>query len=338
MRAVAFTRSLPVDDAEALADITLEIPQPGPRDLLVKVEAVSVNPVDVKVRAGGDSAGPRVLGFDAAGIVEAVSSAVTLFKPGDAVYYAGSIDRPGTNSQWHLVDERIVGRKPSSLGFADAAALPLTSITAWELLFDRIGVRRGDPADQRSLLVFGGAGGVGSIAIQLARQLTGLTLIGTASRPESEAFVRAMGAHHVVDHSKPLAPQLEAIGFPVVDIILSLTGTAGHAAILPQIVAPKGHIGIIDDPKTFDIVPLKRKAVSVHWELMFTRPLFGLPDMIEQHRLLNEIANLVDAGRIRTTRTTTLGPIDAATLREAHRRIESGRTVGKMVLEGWPAG
>lgn len=336
MRTVAFTRSLPADDPAALADITTDTPQPGPHDLLVKVEAVSVNPVDTKVRRAGDSATPRILGFDAAGTVAAVGSAVSLFKVGDAVFYAGSILRPGSNAEFHAVDERIVGHKPKSLEFTAAAALPLTSITAYELLFDRIGVKKGEGADTRSLLIFGGAGGVGSMAIQFARTLTGLTIIATASRPESTEWVRGLGAHHVIDHTKPLAPQLAALGIPEVDIILSLTGTAGHASVLPEIIAPEGRIGVIDDPGVFDVVPFKRKAVSVHWESMFTRPIFGTPTLGEQNKLLNEVADLVDAGRLRSTLTKTLAPIDAANLREAHRLVESGRTIGKIVIAGWP--
>lgn len=335
MRAVAFTRSLPVGDPDALVDIELDRPEPGPHDLLVKVEAVSVNPVDTKVRRGGDQPSPRVLGYDAAGTVAAVGSAVSLFKPGDAVFHAGSIRRPGGNAEYQIVDERIVGRKPESLDFAAAAAMPLTSITAWELMFDRIGIRRGEGVDTRSLLVLGGAGGVGSMAIQIARALTGLTVIATASRPESTAWVRDLGAHRVIDHTKPLGGELAAIGFPTVDIILALTGTAGHASVLPEIVAPEGHIGVIDDPGSFDAVPYKGKAVGIHWESMFTRPIFGTASMIEQHRLLTEIAGLVDAGRMRSTLTRTLGPIDAATLREAHALVESGRMIGKVVVAGW---
>lgn len=336
MRAVAFTRSLPVADPDSLVDIIVDRPRPGSNDLLVKVEAVSVNPVDTKVRRATDSPQPRILGFDAAGTVEAVGEAVTLFRPGDAVFYAGSILRPGSNAEYQLVDERIVGLKPKSLDFATAAAIPLTSITAWELLFDRIGVQKGEGADKRSLLILGGAGGVGSMAIQIARALTGLTVIATASRPESRDWVRSLGAHHVVDHSAPLAPQLAAIGLPEVDIILSLTGTAGHAAVLPDLVAPEGHIGLIDDPGAFDAIPYKRKAVGIHWESMFTRPIFGTPTLVRQHQLLTEVAELVDAGRLRSTLTKTLGPIHAANLREAHSLVESGRTIGKIVLASWP--
>jgi NADPH2:quinone reductase len=340
MRAVVFKKSLPITDPEALVDVDLDKPQPAARDLLVKVGAVSVNPVDTKVRRGGDPAGGmRVLGWDAAGTVEAAGPDATLFKPGDAVFYAGSIVRPGANSEYHLVDERIVGRKPASLSFVQAAALPLTAITAWELLFDRIGVTRGEPADRRSLLIIGGAGGVGSIAIQIARRLTGLTVIATASRPETQAWVRELGAHHVVDHSRPFAPQLAAVGVPSVDIVLALTGTAQQAGQIAEVIAPEGRLGLIEGAaafKAFDTAPMFTKCVSVHPELMFTRSTFGTPTMIEQHRLLNEIADLVDRGVIRTTLKEVVGSIDAANLRKAHALIESGKAIGKVVLEGWP--
>ena len=341
MRAVVFRKSLPIVDPDALVDIELPRPQPAGRDLLVKVEAVSVNPVDTKRRRGGDPPeGARVLGWDAAGTVEAAGSEATLFKRGDAVFYAGSVVRPGANSEYHLVDERIVGRRPSRLGFAEAAALPLTAITAWELLFDRIGVKRGESADKRSLLVVGGAGGVGSVAIQIARRLTGLTVIATASRPESQAWVRELGAHHVVDHTHPLAPQLAKIGFPAVDIVLALAGTAANAAQIAEVIAPEGHLGLIEGAAAlgaFDPAALFTKSIGVHLELMFTRSMFGTPGMIEQHRLLNEIADLVDRGIIRTTLKEVMGSIDAANLKKAHALIESGKTIGKLVLEGWPA-
>ncbi len=341
MRAVVFKKSLPVTDPDALLDIEMARPEAGARDLLVKVEAVSVNPVDTKVRRGGDPAdGARVLGWDAAGTVEATGPDATLFKRGDAVFYAGSLVRPGANAQFHLVDERIVGRKPSSLSFAEAAALPLTGITAWELLFDRIGVNRGQDADRRSLLVVGGAGGVGSMAIQIARRLTGLTVIATASRAETQAWVRELGAQHVIDHGEPFAPQLAAIGFPAVDIVLALTGTAQHAVQIAEVIAPEGHLGLIEGAaalKAFDAGPLFTKSVGVHLELMFTRAMFGTPSMIEQHRLLSEIADLVDSGTIRTTLKQIIGPIDAAHLKQAHALIESGKAIGKVVLEGWPA-
>jgi len=343
MRAVAYTRSLPVTEPDVFLDVDAPRPKPGPRDLLVNVAAVSVNPVDFKVRKRDDPGGkPKILGYDAAGTVEAVGSAATLFKPGDAVFYAGDITRPGTNSEYHVVDERIVGRKPKTIGFAEAAALPLTSLTAWELLFDRIGVKEGAPSDRRSLLVVGGAGGVGSIAIQLARVLTGMTVIATASRPESADWASKLGAHHIVDHSKPLAPQLAALGFPAVDIVAALAGTRGHAGALIELLAPQGRLGLIEgdalsDLMIGDIAKLSPKCASLHFELMFTRPRFGTPDMIRQHEILNAVADLVDQGRLRSTMTRRLAPIDAANLREAHAAVESGRTIGKIVLEGWPS-
>jgi NADPH2:quinone reductase len=340
MRAIVFRKSLPITDPEALVDVELPRPEPAGRDLLVKVEAVSVNPVDTKRRRGGDPPeGMRVLGWDAAGTVEAAGPEATLFKRGEAVFYAGSVVRPGANSEYHLVDERIVGHKPAKLGFAEAAALPLTAITAWELLFDRIGVKRGEGADRRSLLIVGGAGGVGSMAIQIARRLTGLTVIATASRPETQAWVRELGAHHVIDHTQPYAPQFTSIGVPAVDIVLALTGTAQNAAQIAEVIAPEGHLGLIEGLGAlgaFDPGTLFTKSIGVHLELMFTRSTFGTPSMIGQHRLLNEIAALVDRGAIRTTLRQIVGPIDAANLRKAHALIESGRTIGKVVLEGWP--
>jgi NADPH2:quinone reductase len=341
MRAVAFRKSLTITDPHALIDITLERPDPGPRDLFVKVEAISVNPVDTKVRLAGDppKGEAQVLGWDAAGTVEAVGSEVSLFKRGDPVFYAGARRRSGTNAQYHLVDERIVGRKPSSLTFAEAAALPLTTITAWELLFDRIGVKRDEAADRRSLLIVGGAGGVGSMAIQLARKLTGLTVIATASRPETEAWVRKLGAHHVIDYTKPYAPQLETIGLRAIDIVFALTGTAQNAGQVAQIIAPQGRLGLIEGAvalAAFDAGPLFTKSVSVHLELMFTRSMFMTADMIEQHRLLTEVATLVDSGVIRTTLGEVVGLIDAKNLMKAHAMVESGKTIGKLVLEGWP--
>jgi zinc-binding alcohol dehydrogenase family protein len=341
MRAVAFKKSLPITDPDALVDVELPRPEPAGRDLLVKVEAVSVNPVDTKARRGGDPAGGmRVLGFDAAGTVVAAGPDATLFRPGDAVFYAGSLLRPGANAEFHLVDERIVGGKPASLDFATAAAVPLTAITAWELLFDRIGVKRHDGADRRSLLVVGGAGGVGSMAIQLARKLTSLTVVATASRPETQAWVRELGAHHVIDHSQPFAPQLAAVGVPSPDIVLALTGTAQNAGQIAEAIAPEGHLGLIEGAaalKAFDLGPLFNKSVSVHLELMFTRAMLATPSMIEQHRLLTEVARLIDRGVLRTTLKKVAGPIDAAHLKTAHALVESGSAIGKIVLAGWPA-
>jgi NADPH:quinone reductase len=336
MKAIGYRAHLPASDTQSLLDLDLPMPTPGPRDLRVAVQAVSVNPVDVKLRSGAiPSAGDvRVLGFDAAGTVEAVGAEVTLFRPGDEVYYAGAIDRPGTNSEYHLVDERIVGRKPASLSFAEAAALPLTAITAWELLFDRLGVVHGGGAGS-TLLVINGAGGVGSILIQLARKLTGLTVIATASRPETIAWCREMGADHVIDHSKPLTEGLRAIGIPQVTYIAGLTATERHLPAIIEAIAPQGKLALIDDPKALDVVPFKLKSVSVHWELMFTRPLFHTPDMQAQHDLLNEVSAMVDAGTLRTTLTNVAGKIDAATLRAVHATVESGRSIGKTVLAGF---
>ena len=258
-----------------------------------------------------------------------------MFRPGDAVFYAGSIARPGTNAELHLVDERIVGHKPKTLSFAQAAALPLTGVTAWELLFDRLGIRPGKPADAGRLLIIGGAGGVGSMLIQLARRLTGLTVIATASRPETAAWCMALGAHHVIDHHKSLPEELKRIDQSPVGHVASLTNTERHFPAIVEILKPQGRLGVIDDPATLDINPLKRKSISVHWELMFTRSLFETEDMIGQHRLLDEISGLVDAGLIRTTLSDNLGRIDAANLTKAHALIESGKTRGKIVLEGF---
>ena len=343
MRAVAYLHPRPVTAADAFVDVEMEKPAPGPRDLLVKVEAVSVNPVDVKTRARTDPEGkPKVLGHDAAGTVVAIGSDVKLFRPGDAVFYAGSNVRPGTDAEFHLVDERIAGHKPASLDFAAAAALPLTALTAWELLFDRIGVKQGSGADRRSLLIIGGSGGVGSIATQIARQLTGLTVIATASRPETVDWVRKLGAHHVIDHHQPLAPQLAAIGFPAVDIITAFVGTKAHAPELADILANEGHIGMIegDGPAGFrpeDFGKLFQKAAALHFELMFMRPRLGTDAMLRQHEILDAVAKLVDAGKLRTTMTERLGPISAVTLREAHAIVESGKSIGKVVVAGWPA-
>ena len=338
MVAVGYAASLPITDERSLFEFETPVPKPGERDLLVRVQAVSVNPVDVKsrMRRQGTEAEPLILGWDAAGIVEAVGGSCSLFKPGDHVYYAGNINRPGTDAPFHLVDERIVGRKPKSLSFAQTAALPLTTLTAWELLFDRIGVKRGEGADRRSLLIVGGAGGVGSIAIQLARKLTGLTVIATASRPQTRDWVQGLGAQHVIDHSKPFAPQLKEAGFPTVDIVLALTGTPRNASQITEVIAPQGRIGVIDGMdslKAFDTSQMWSKCVSLHPELMFTRSTYGTPDMIEQHRLLSEAADLVDRGVVRTTMTSNLGRLSAATLKRAHAQLESGTTIGKVVLE-----
>lgn len=277
----------------------------------------------------------KVLGYDASGIVRAVGEDVTLFNVGDRVYYAGSIARPGTNSEFHLVDERIVGHMPTSLDFAQAAALPLTAITAWEMLFDRFGIAPGKQPTEKSLLIIGAAGGVGSIMTQLARRLTPLTVIGTASRPETQAWVKELGAHHVIDHRQPIAEELERIGIPAVDYVVSLAQTLAHMDQIVRAVAPQGKFGLVDDPAVVDIAPFKTKSVSAHWEMMFTRSLFTTKDMVGQHHLLNEVAQLVDAGVIRTTLAEQLGVINAANLKRAHTLIETGKARGKIVLESW---
>lgn len=337
MKAIAYYQCLPITDASALQDVDLPAPQPGPRDLLVEVKAISVNPVDTKVRqnAAPENGAPKVLGWDVAGVVQAVGAQVSLFKPGDRVYYAGSIARAGGNSELHVVDERIVGRMPASLGFADAAALPLTAITAWELLFERLQVAEGRASEGQSLLIVGAAGGVGSILTQLARQLTGVTVIGTASRPDTQQWVRDLGAHHVIDHSQPLSTELKRLGLGPVTHVASLTQTDQHLAELVEALMPQGRLALIDDPKSLDVSLLKRKSLSLHWEFMYTRSLFETPDMIEQHHLLDRVADLVDAGTLRTTVGEHFGRIDAANLKRAHALLESGKARGKIVLEGF---
>lgn len=337
MRAVGYQRSLPIDDPGSLVDTDLPAPVPSGRDLLVRVEAVSVNPVDTKVRmrAQPEAGQWTVLGFDAAGTVEAAGPDATLFEPGAPVFYAGAIDRPGTNAELHLVDERIVGHKPVSLSVAEAAALPLTAITAWEALFDRLDVRKAVPGAAPAILIVGGAGGVGSIATQLARQLTDLTVITTASDAETADRSRALGAHHVVDHTRPLATQVEALGLGQPAFVFSTTHTDQHLAEIVRLIAPQGRFALIDDPPSLDIVPFKQKCVSVHWEFMFTRSLFATADIAEQGRLLNEVARLVDAGSLRTTASESYGTITAENLRRAHALVEGGRAKGKVVLEGW---
>uniref|UniRef100_A0A7C1T5M1 Zinc-type alcohol dehydrogenase-like protein n=1 Tax=Agrobacterium albertimagni TaxID=147266 RepID=A0A7C1T5M1_9HYPH len=340
MRAIGFYTPQPITSETALVDLDLPMPQASGHDLLVQIKAISVNPVDTKVRKNQTppAGEARVLGYDAAGVVTAVGPEVTLFKPGDEVYYAGAINRPGTNAEYHLVDERIVGLKPKTLSFAQAAALPLTAITAYEALFDRLKVSDPVLGAGRSIMITGGAGGVGSIAIQLAKELTDLAVIATASRPETADWAKSLGADHVIDHSKPLAQEFAALGIDPPGFIFSVTHSGQHRLAMAEIIAPMGRICLIDDfPEGFDILAFKQKVVSLHWEFMFSRPVFQTPDMIEQHKLLTHVAELIDAGKIRTTLDTVLGPITAANLREAHRLIESNRTRGKIVLEGFPA-
>ena len=335
MKAIGYEKPGAIDREDALIDIELPRPEPTGRDLLVEVAAISVNPVDTKIRA---SATPpegeyKVLGWDAAGRVVETGPDVKDFSVGDAVYYAGSLIRPGANSQFHLVDERIVGHKPKSLTSAEAAALPLTAITAYEMLFDRLDVARPVPGAANAILIVGGAGGVGSIAIQLARALTGLTVIATASRPETMSWVKELGAHHVIDHSKPIAGQVAALGIGAPGFVFSTTQTHRHLEEIVEAIAPQGRFGLIDDPDGLDVMAFKRKAVSTHWEFMFTRSMFETADMDAQRKLLDHVAELIDSGRIRTTVTDTLSPISAANLKTAHAIIESGKARGKIVLQ-----
>ncbi|CAH1657798.1 zinc-binding alcohol dehydrogenase family protein [Chelatococcus asaccharovorans] len=335
MKAVGYQTAGARDRDDALVDIDLPRPTPAGRDLLVEVAAISVNPVDTKIRKAV-SAEPgewKVLGWDAVGKVVETGPDVTDFQAGDEVFYAGSLIRPGANSEFHLVDERIVGRKPRTLSNAEAAALPLTSITAWEMLFDRLDVRRPVPGAANAILIIGGAGGVGSIAIQLARVLTDLTVITTASRPETQAWVRDLGAHHVIDHAKPIAAQVAELGIGAPAFVFSTTETHRHLNDIIALIAPQGRFGLIDDPASLDVLGFKRKAVSIHWELMFTRPIFQTADLAEQGKLLNAVSRLIDDGKIRTTVTETLSPINAANLKKAHALLESGRSRGKVVLE-----
>ncbi|MFI5011019.1 MAG: zinc-binding alcohol dehydrogenase family protein [Hyphomicrobiales bacterium] len=340
MRAVAYENPLPIAEAASLADVELPKPEPKGRDLLVEVKAVSVNPVDAKVRATTkpEPGAKKVLGWDASGVVVGAGSEASLFRPGDTVFYAGAIDRQGTNSEYHLVDERIVGKKPASLSFAEAAALPLTAITAWEALFDRLDIRRPVPGAAHSVLIVGGAGGVGSIAVQLVRQLTDLTVIATASRPATQAWCRELGAHHVVDHAKPLSGELAKLGIGAPGFVFLTTQAQAHLLEIATLIAPQGRLALIDTAKLPELGALMRKSVSLHWEMMFTRPLFGTADMTAQHELLNEVSRLVDAGTIRTTLTERFGKINAANLKRAHAFIESGRARGKAVLEGFGPG
>lgn len=338
MKAVGFYRFLPLSDPESLIDLELEKPVPTGRDILVRVKAISVNPADLMVRSGGNdgSQTPKVLGWDAAGIVEQVGPDCTLFQPGDEVYYAGDVDRPGSNSEFQLVDERIVGWKPKTLNYAQAAALPLTSITAWEGLYDRLGISPNKHENQnKTILIIGAAGGVGSMVTQLAKH-AGLTVIGTSSRPQSSKWIQEHGADFVINHKQAFAPQLKEIGFETVDTIFCLNNTAGHWDHMAEVIRPQGKICSIvplNHPVNLDL--LFYKSVSFHWELMFTRSKFQTEDVIEQHQLLNRVAGLVDAGIVKTTVTQRLEPINAANLRLAHEKVLAGDMIGKLVLEGF---
>ena len=341
MKAIGYIqRGLPATDPNALIDLVLpDPPPPQGRDLLVRVHAVSVNPRDHKSRMLFEATPdrPMVIGYDASGIVEAVGPETSLFRPGDAVFYAGTLDRPGSNAELQLVDERIVGPKPATLDHAAAAAVPLTALTAYEMLFDRLGIAQGRGAEAGSaVLIVGGAGGVPSMAIQLLRALTGATVVATASRPESERWVRGLGADHVIDHSKPLRAGFEALGLAhPLRYIVSTHTSAESWVEMAAILAPQGRIGLIDDPPPVDLRALKLKSASVHWEMIFTRAMFATADMVRQHEILRHVAALVDAGAVRGTAAANYGTINAANLRRAHATVETGRVVGKIVLEGF---
>ncbi|MGP1908395.1 zinc-binding alcohol dehydrogenase family protein [Metabacillus sp. JX24] len=336
MKAVGLYRYLPIENEESLLDLQVEKPAAKGKDLLVRVKAVSVNPVDTKVRAPKDKTEkyPKVLGWDVSGVVEETGPDCTLFQQGDEVYYAGDITRQGGNSEYHLIDERIVGRKPKSLDFAEAAALPLTSITAYEALFDRLDISQkiGENSG-KTLLIIGAAGGVGSIATQLAKK-AGLTVIGTASRPESAAWIKNHGADYSINHFEDFVPQLERIGFKDVHYILCLNTTEKHWANMASAIAPQGKIcSIVETEELLDLTLLKNKSAAFVWELMFTRSMFQTEDMIEQHNLLNRVAEMIDANEIKTTLNKRLSPINAENIRKAHSLLEEGKTIGKVVVE-----
>jgi zinc-binding alcohol dehydrogenase family protein len=331
MKAIGYLQCLPIENEQALVDLVLATPKVSGHDILVAVKAIAVNPVDTKIRKNVPPQGdePKILGWDAAGVVISVGPEVTLFSPGDEVWYAGDLTRPGTNSEFHLVDERIAAKKPKSLSFQEAAALPLTSLTAWELLFDRLAI---SPTEKGTLLITGAAGGVGSILVQIARTLTNLTIIGTASRPESVQWILNNGAHHVIDHSKDMKSQLLDLDIQEVDYVISLTHSDEHAKTLVDVLKPQGKFALIDDPQHLDFKIFKLKSISIHWEMMYTRSMFKTPDMIRQHEILTEMARLVDNDQIKTTVAECMGLINAANLRKAHTLLESGLARGKIVL------
>ena len=335
MKAIGYQQNLPIENQLSLQDIILDTPIAQGHDILVEVKAISVNPVDFKVRqtAPATENEYKVLGYDAAGIVKSVGENVTLFKPGDKVWYAGDITRSGSNAQFQLVDERIVGYMPNTLSYGEAAALPLTSLTAWELLFDRLNIAKDDAS--KRILVIGAAGGVGSIMVQLLKKLTKLEIIATASRPETVSWLEDLGADTIINHRHPLSEEFAAKNLKDVDYVVSLNSTEQHLPEIIKIIKPQGKFGLIDDPTTLDIKPFKTKAVSVHWELMFTRSLFKTDDMQEQHDILNNVANMIDNGSIKTTVGDNLGVINATNLRKAHQYLESQTAKGKVVLEGF---
>jgi len=341
MKAVGYRHSGSIDTENALVDTTVPDPVPGPNDILVAVYGIGVNPVDTKIRSLREPAAGEIgiLGWDASGAVLSVGENVFDFKEGDEVWYAGAVNRHGCNAQYQVVDARIASKKPRTLSFADAAAMPLTFLTAWELLFERLGLTEENTAtDSATLLITGAAGGVGSALLQLAKLNHNLTTIATASRPESQQWAKKMGADIVIDHSQPLAPQLQHHGIQQVTHVASLTHTEQHFAALIELLAPQGHFALIDDPEQpLDIKLMKPKSIALHWEFMFTRSLFETTDMHRQGQILREVAELTDAGKLQTTKTEHFGDLSAANLIRAHKQLESHSTVGKIVLDGYNA-
>jgi zinc-binding alcohol dehydrogenase family protein len=341
MKAIGYTQSLPISDPLSLSDIELKQPIAAGHDLLVKINAIAVNPVDCKIRQNVAPEGDeyKVIGWDAVGEVLAIGGSVNHFNPGDRVFYAGDLNRQGSNAEYQIVDERLVGNKPKSLSDSEAAALPLTAITAWELLFERLAITQQHPDSKEQsndvILIVGAAGGVGSILIQLASVLTGATIIASASRESSKTWVKKLGADYVIDHSKPLLAQIEQLNIGQVTHVASLTHTDSYLDSYVELLAPMGKIALIDDPKSVDISKLKQKSLSLHWEFMFTRSMFKAKDMIEQHHILNKVSQLIDQGYLQTTVGKNLGLINAENLRAAHKEIESGKSIGKIVLEGF---
>jgi len=335
MKAIGYKENLPINNVKSLQDIELETPKATGRDILVEVKAISVNPADYKVRSGVPVNGDdwKVIGWDATGIVKDVGEEVSLFDVGDEVWYAGDFTRPGSYSQYQIVDERIVGKKPSSLSFAEAAALPLTTLTAWEMLFDRLEVDT-ENAD-KSILVIGAAGGVGSILVQLAKKLTKLNIIGTASREETTSWLKDLGADRVINHGNKLSGEFEKYGLDAPEYVVSLNATEHHVDEIAKLIKPQGKFGFIDDPKSLNVMPFKGKAVSTHIELMFTRSMFQTEDMIAQHNILNEVSDLIDQGVVKTTIGDNFGVINSENLRKAHAFLETGKAKGKIVLEGF---
>ncbi|MDQ0232051.1 zinc-binding alcohol dehydrogenase family protein [Metabacillus malikii] len=339
MKAIGLYKYLPIEHMDSLVEESIEKPIPSNRDLLVKVHAISINPVDVKVRSPKEKTENtlKILGWDACGVVEAVGPDCSIFKIGDKVYYAGSITRQGSYSEYQVVDERIVGKKPLTLTDAEAAALPLTAITAWEGLFERLNIPLHHPEENRnkSILIIGGAGGVGSAAIQLAK-LVGLTVISTASREESKKWVEELGSDYVINHYKPFKEQLASIGFEDVDYIFCLNNTDQHWQSMGEVIVPQGKIcSIVENSEPLDLNVLKSKSVTFVWEFMFTRSMYETTDMIKQHELLTSLSQLIDAGKFRTTLKEIISPINAENLRIAHQKVETGQTIGKIVLEGF---